>query len=278
MKNNSNITNLVIIGLLVLLALNTFHQPQASVAAQAPAAAAANPGVSPSSQEAECSTGRTVNVSGAAVVYVTPDRALIRLGVQSNGATPDATQAANFMEIQRVIGSIRALGVEARDISTDYYVVYPVYDDYSSLVIKGYRIDNTVSITLRDASLVDDVIIAALKAGANEVQDVQLYTSELRKYRDQAREMAMTAATEKAQALAGAAGAQTGCVLSINENTWTQYYGLWGGGRQTALYAQNVYTNASNSTGSGGSEADDAPVSLGQIAVRAEVNASFSLH
>ena len=237
---------------------------------------AAATAVAPSQADEACSNARSVQVSGAAVINVTPDRALIQLGVQSNGTTPESTQSANFQEIQRVTAAVRALGVADKDIATDYYIVYPVYSDYSSLVIKGYRIDNTVSITLRDISLVDDAIIAALRAGANEVQDVQFYTSELRKYRDEARALAMKAAGEKAAALAGAAGAQAGCVLTVSENTWSQYYGSWRGGRETTMWAQNVIQNAAPAQGST-AQGDDSPISLGQIAVRAEVNASYSL-
>jgi uncharacterized protein YggE len=264
MKLTSNLLNLAFLGVLVVLGLDSLH-PQEHASAQPTAIT-----------EDTCDSSRSVQVSGAAVVYVTPDRALLQLGVQSNGTTPDSVRSANAQDIQKVIRAIDALGVQAKDIATDYYIVYPIYEDYSSLVIKGYRIDNTVSITLRDVSLADDVIIAALKAGANEVQDVQFYSSELRKYRDQARALAMVAAGEKAQALAGAAGAQAGCILSINENTWSQYYGSWRGGRETALWAQNVIQNTSSSQGES-TQMDDSPITLGQIAVRAEVNASYSL-
>ncbi len=120
------------------------------------------------------------------------------------------------------------------------------------------------------------MIIAALKTGANEIQDVQFYTSELRKYRAPARELAMKAAGEKAGALASAAGAQAGCVLSISENTWAYYYGSWRGGREAALWAQNAIQNASSSQGES-AQMEESPVSLGQIAVRAEVSASYSL-
>jgi len=122
---------------------------------------------------------------------------------------------------------------------------------------------------------VDDVLIAALKTGANEVQDVQFYTSELRSYRDQARALAMQAAQEKAQALAGAAGAQADCVLHISENSWVSYYGGWRGGRQAAIWAQNVMQNSGGEAGT--VELGESPISLGQIAVRAEVSASYSL-
>ncbi len=180
---------------------------------------------------------------------MTPDRVLLQLGVQSNGTTPDGVRSENAHDIQKVVQAISALGVQQKDIATDYYLVYPIYDDYSSLVIKGYRIDNTVSITLRDINLVDDAIITALKSGANEVLDVQFYSSELRKYRDQARALAMNAAGEKAQALAEEAGAGAGCILSISENTWSNYYGSWRGGRETALWAQNVIQNSSSYQG-----------------------------
>ncbi len=264
MKPTSNFINKAIVCALVLLVLSSWR-PQAAAVALSPAPA-----------QVACDSGRSVHVSGTAVVYVTPDRALIQLGVQSNGATPDETRNANGREIQRVINAVRALGVEDKDIATDYYIVYPIYDDTNSLVIKGYRIDNTVSITLRDVSLADDAIVAALKSGANEVQDVQFYTSQLRAVRDQARELAMKAASEKAQALAGAAGAQAGCVLSVSENTWSHYYGLWRGGRQSALWTQNVATNASPSLDAP-APSEDTPISLGQIVVQAEVSASFSL-
>ncbi len=264
MKPTSNLFQLAVIAVLVVLVLGAYH-PQPAIEAQAQAPA-----------DSACDTKRTVQVSGAAVINVTPDRALIQLGVQSNGSTPDSTQLANVQEIQRVITAVRTVGVDAKDIATDYYIVYPVYDDYSSLVIKGYRIDNTVSITLRDVNLADDVILAALRVGANEVQDVQFYTSELRKYRDQARSLAMQAASEKAAALAETAGARTGCLVSVNESSSYQYFGSWRGGRATALWAQNTIQNVASPQGEP-FLGEDSPITLGQIAIRAEVTASYSL-
>lgn len=264
MKTWLSTINLIILGLLVGLVMITWQQPQPAMVLAA------------SGSEGTCDSSRSVQVSGAAVINVVPDRVLLQLGVQTNGTNPESVQDANEQEIQRVIRAVLALGVESKDIATDYYLVYPIYDNYNSLYIKGYRIDNTISITLRDVHLVEDVLVAALRSGANEVQDIQFYTSELRAYRDQARQLAMKAAHEKAQLLAGAAGAQTGCVLTISENTWTSYYGSWRGGREMALWAQNVVQNASVSSNSSSQE-DDAPISLGMIAVRAEVVASYSM-
>lgn len=255
--------NPILTGIL-LISLVVFSWPSNPVKAAQPA------------KEADpiCDTGRLIQVSGTAVVNVTPDRVLIHLGVQSNGATPQSVEKANSATINRVIQALKAQQIEDKDIVTDWYVIEPVYDGYESLYIKGYRIHNTIAITLRDLSQVNQVLIEALSAGANQVVRVEFYLSDLRTYRDQARDLAMNAAREKAQDLAEAAGAQTGCVMSINENTWSYYNGGWFG-QSRDLWTQNTTQNIAPS---GTTPLETGPVDLGQIAVRAEVNAAFSLN
>jgi len=267
MKSQSNLLNTILVCLVLFLAINT------GVPNLTARAAEGNP--APSSSENSCSTGRTIGVSGTAVVNVTPDRALVQLGVQSNGRTPQLTEAANSATIFRVIKAIKKLGISEKDIVTDRYVIDPVYDDYNSLTIEGYRIYNMVAITLRDIELANDVIIAALGAGANQVVNVEFYLKDLRKYRDQARELAMVAAGEKAQDLAEAAGAEAGCVLSISENTWSYFSGGWWG-RNNNLWTQNTVQNIPTANGPEGSS-EFGPVNLGMISVRAEVSASYAL-
>jgi uncharacterized protein YggE len=217
---------------------------------------------------------RTVHVSGTAVVNVKPDLATLQLGVQSNGTTPDEVRTVNATAMQKVIKALSDLGIENKDISTDIYVIDPVYENYDSLYIKGYRINNVLEVTIRDVSKTSDVVAAALKAGVNQVIDLQFYTSDLRKYRDQARQLAIQAASEKAKALAGAAGAETGCVQEITENTSTSYNGWWYGRNQN-LATQNVMQNVAPASGNSGDMED--PISLGQIAIRAEIDVTYGL-
>ncbi|MCG2787259.1 MAG: SIMPL domain-containing protein [Anaerolineae bacterium] len=227
-----------------------------------------------------CDPNRSIQVSGTAVVNVTPDRVLIQLGVQSNGSSAAKVEAANSKTIQRVVNALKKLGVAQKDIVTDRYIIEPVYDDYNSLKIKGYRINNVVAITLSDLSKVNLVLTAALEAGANQVLNTEFYLSDLRTYRDQARTMAMTAAKEKAGDLARAAGSDIDCVLNINENTWS-YFNGWGwyggGGSSRDLWTQNAVQNAAPPAEAAGALSESGPISVGQISVRAEVSASFSL-
>ena len=242
-------------------------QPPAQAATPTPAPAAPTP------EPDTCSSGRTILVSGAAVVNVTPDRVLIQLGVQSNGVTVSEVESANTRAIRQVLQALRGQGIAEKDLATDWYVIDPIYEDYDSLFIKGYRINNLVAVTLREVRKVSPVIAAALKAGANQVVSVEFYTSQLRAYRDQARALAMKAAGEKAAALAAAAGARTGCVLSIQEDSWSTFNSWWGRGNQN-LWAQNVVQNSGSGTPG---VSDEGPVSLGQISVRAEVSVSYEL-
>ena len=265
MKHLSTTRNAILVAVMIFLALSLWL-PQKNILAAPPAI---------QTTTATCDSSRSVQVSGSASINVIPDRVLIQLGVQSNGKTTREVQAANSASIEDVIRALKAQGIPDKDIATDWFVIEPVYDDYSSLYIKGYRINNMVAVTLRDASKTSKVIAAALEAGANQVVNVEFYTSELRKYRDQARELAVKAAAEKAQALATAAGTETGCVLHINENTWSYYSGWWYGRNQN-LWSQNTVQNAAPAAGASGS-GNDEPLSLGMISIRAEVGVTYGL-
>ncbi|MBI3162757.1 MAG: SIMPL domain-containing protein [Chloroflexi bacterium] len=276
MKQTPAYINSILLAVIAFLLLST-SLPVSSVQAAPP---------SPTSEpvtttQTSCDSTRTVQVTGTALINVTPDRALIQLGVQSNGATVDMVEFANSAAINKVIKALKAQGVDPKDISTDFYMIEPVYENYDSLYIKGYRINNTVSVTVRDVKKANAILGAALKAGANQVANVEFYTSDLRKYRDQARELAMTAAKEKAQALADAAGAKADCVLNINENSWSYYNGWWwwwGNQSQQNVWTQNTVQNAAPSGGGNSSAGSgDEPLSLGTISVKAEVSATFGL-
>jgi uncharacterized protein YggE len=257
----------IVIALIMLFNLLPTMRAQAFAATATPTAAAVN-------VPAVCDTTRSVQVSGTSLINVVPDRALIQLGVQSNGSSPADVEQDNSTAINKIMRVLKNLGIDAKDISSDLYYVEPVYSSYDSLSIKGYRINNTVAVTLRDISKVNTVISTALESGANQIINVELYTSDLRKYRDQARGLAVKAASEKADLLATSAGAQRGCVLSITENVYSYYNGWWMG-QSNNIWAQNVTQNAA--PGNNVPSPEEGAVSLGQIAVRAEVTVTYSL-
>ena len=275
MKQIQTIVNTVLAcALIFLLIVTGLPNLQARAATPTPP-----PPATETASRSACDASRTIQVSGTAVVNVKPDRALIQLGVQSNGRSAKEAQAKNTVTINKVTKALKALGIESKDIATDWYTIEPLYEDYDSLYIKGYRIYNIIEVTVRDVDKANDAIVAAFQAGANQVVNVEFYTSELRKYRDQARAMAMKAASEKAKALAQTAGADTSCVLNINENT-SSYFNGWGWWWSRYGNNQNQYQNSVQNIAPTGGESptsDDGPISTGMISIRAEVSATFSL-
>ena len=100
----------------------------------------------------------------------------------------------------------RDFHIDEGDIQTDSIHVEMAYDSHDGTVVDYYQVTKSVQVFLRDVSKFEPLLTGVLRAGANHIYDVQFSTSELRKYRDQARALAVKAAIEKANDLASAAG------------------------------------------------------------------------
>src|SRR5438105_15796579 len=90
----------------------------------------------------------------------------------------------------------------------------------------GYYMTKNITITLRDISKFEKLITEALKLGTNYINGIHFQTTELRKFRDQARLDAIRAAKEKAIALAAELGQKIGKPITITENQIQPYYGM----------------------------------------------------
>jgi len=236
----------------------------------------ARPVAPPDVAAAQTGPKGTIRTTGTAVIRVQPDKATLRLGVQTFADAPRESQARNARIVEQVLQAIRDEGVPAQDIATDYFALRPEYDNlkHGERKIVGYWTDNAVVVTLRQVDKLSDVLAAALEAGATTVDDVTFSTTRLRELRDQARAMAVKAAMEKARDLASAASLTAGDAQSISENSWSYYYGLWNSRGQWANAQQNVMQVASSS---GAPQLDDGEFSLGQIVVQAQVDLTVAI-
>ena len=169
--------------------------------------------------ELTAATG-TLSVTGNAAVTAVPDRASIAVGVSETSKDVAEAQRAANAKVDAILEAVKALGVEEKKIVTSNYSIYP-QSDYSSVTGKstlvGYQVSNTVTISLDDFTLLDSVIDAAVKAGANEMYGINFDVSTRSElYRD-ALEKAVQAAKDKAALLAEAAGVRLDCIREVNE-------------------------------------------------------------
>jgi uncharacterized protein YggE len=231
----------------------------------------------PASPSVPADVSRSINVNGEAVIYVIPDEAIVRLGIETFDPSLAIASAANGAIGIRIVKALRALGLEEKYIQADHAemeIVYP--KDGVAAGVAGYRVRRAYALTVRDVHRLDEVIGAALKNGANHLEGYELRTTELRKHRDDARKRAITAAREKAEALAGELGCTLGAPRSIGESYygWFGTRGSWGSWGYSASnqMTQNVSFSAGGSSGEGSASAP-----LGQIGVRAQVGVTFDL-
>jgi uncharacterized protein YggE len=154
----------------------------------------------------------SISVSAQGSTRVTPDRATVQIGVQTQGPTAAAASAENARVAQRVIAAIKALGIGAEQISTVNYSVNPEYRHIENRrpEVIGYMVHNTVVVDVRQIEQVGRVIDASLGAGANMINSLDFYASNTEEARRAALAAAVTKARVDAEVIARAAGGTLG--------------------------------------------------------------------
>lgn len=217
-----------------------------------------------------------ISVMGDAAINVAPDRVRLNFGVLTRNKSLDAAASVNDDTVRRVIAAVGKLGIADADIQTDNIRVSLGYDDHNSTLIDYYEITKGVQVTLRDVSKFEPLLMGALRAGANQIYDVEFSTSELRKYRDQARALAIKAAKEKADDLAAAAGFKVSA-KPLGVSAYNYGGGSWYGCCSTNRYGSQWVQNVVQNVAGGGGVGSEGTVALGKIAVTASVTMTFGI-
>lgn len=217
---------------------------------------------------------RLITVTGDAEVRVVPDEVILTLGVMTWDKNMDRAKRQNDEIVGRVLALTTEFGIEPEHVKTDYIGIEPRYRNgyYEASDFIGYFVRKSIVITLRDLSKFEDLLSGALDIGANYVLGIEFRTTELRKHRDEARALAIQAAREKAEAMAGELGQTVGEPQTIQEvqSGWWSGYNAWWGGNWSGAMAQNVIQELGE-----GVLAGDSSVAPGQIKVNARVTVSF---
>jgi uncharacterized protein YggE len=159
-----------------------------------------------------------IEVGGTGEAKVTPDRALVYLGVQTKGKTAALAGQENARLATAILDAVRAAGVAREQIGTMNYTVNPSYRYYADgrkPELTGYDASNTVRVEVRNLDLVGKVIDASLGAGANNVSGITFFASQLQATKHEALGQATTDARQSAEVMAKAAGGTLGALISI---------------------------------------------------------------
>ena len=235
-----------------------------------------------------------ISVSGSAEIKVVPDEVDLKVAVQTRDKDLETAKANNDKRVAGALAFLKSHGVKDKDIQTDFITIQPVYDNNEGpvdprtglpYVIKGdsmtpnfYLVQKAIGIKLTNVADFDTILTGLITNGVNVVGGVQFGTSELRKYKDQARTEAIKAAKEKADAMASALGVKVGKPDNITVNDWGGWSQWspngWGFGGGGGGFGANAFQNGSQNAG-GGSDENGPTFAVGQISVSASVNVTF---
>lgn len=183
-------------------------------------AAAACEGAPNAIAQSAPAASRTMTVSGVGEAAATPDMAIIRIGVETEGPSAAVALNNNSANMRGVIDTLKELGVEERDIQTSNLTVNPRYDYNNSQNrprLIGFVAGNTVTVQLRDLENVGAVLDETVQAGANTINQLTFAFADPKPLYDEARTAAVAHAKAQAELLSEAAGVRLGPILTIHD-------------------------------------------------------------
>lgn len=219
--------------------------------------AAAIPSVVDAQATSYTSAPPQIVVSANGEVVITPDRANIQLGVETQARTAALASTENNRKQNAVLAAIKTLGIPASAITTSSYSVSPIqrWDEKErKTIIDGYRVSNIVVVNVAKIEQTGAVIDGALASGANRVASLNFELSDPSKAREEAISKAVTQARREADVAAKAAGGSIMALLEITVNSFEQP-------RPMPVFAMAKMANAADST----------PVSEGTMTVQVTV-------
>lgn len=144
---------------------------------------------------------RTMTLTGQGQVTAVPNIAIIHLGVITTGENLRVIQEDNARIAQSIIQSLQRMGVS--DIKTFQYSIDRVYDyENGRQIDKGYSVRNILEIRTSNLDRVGSIIDTAVDAGANAVELISFDVSNREYYYQQALNIAIMNAMQKAKSIA----------------------------------------------------------------------------
>ena len=158
-----------------------------------------------------------ISVSGEGKIKVIPDQALITVGFQNSGAVAKEVKALNDEVVDRVIKFLKKMGIPATDFKTNNVSLNKGYDYEKKK--NNFQANQSLSVTLKDLSKYDDVMMGLNDAGVNTINGVEFKSSKMEEYEREARKKAIVDAKQKAADYVSVLGQKVGKALLITDNS-----------------------------------------------------------
>jgi uncharacterized protein YggE len=203
----------------------------------------------------------SIVVSGEGVMKVAPDQAWVRIGAESRSKNSKDAQQQNAAVMTAVQQKVASFGLPKDAIKTvgiDLQLEFDYRDGRQTP--RGYVARNTIEVRVDDLSKLGDVLDAAVASGATNLHGLRFDVKDREKREQQALQLAVTNAMEKAQAIASAAKRGIDRILRIEES-------FVGRAPQPMMMERVAAARADAST----------PVEAGELEIRAQVRLTAAI-
>jgi uncharacterized protein YggE len=170
----------------------------------------------------------TVTVTGVGHVAVVPDQLAFDLSVSVLRDDLDKALDDGNTAMQAVVDTLKSSGVADKDVQTTDLSMNPEYTPRKKgqpPVLIGYRVTQSVAVTVEDFDKASAIVTAALNAGGSGVRlnGLRLQVGDPDGSLEPARTAAVDQARAKAEEYAAHAGRELGEIVTISEVTDRDY-------------------------------------------------------
>jgi uncharacterized protein YggE len=214
--------------------------------------------VTPSQAQESKPMPRLISLNGHGEVKARPDMAVVNVGVMTQAPTAREALTQNTEAMEKVFASLKASGIEAKDVQTSNFMINPRYqydpNNAQPPRLIGYDVSNTVTVSVRKLDTLGVVLDKVVGEGSNQINGVLFAISDDEMLKDEARKLAVADAERKAKLYADAAHIALGQIMSVSEGNYQP--------PQPVPFAKAVRAEAASAV----------PIAEGEQAVAIDVN------
>jgi uncharacterized protein YggE len=202
-----------------------------------------------------------ISVTGEGKIKVVPDQAIVTVGFQNSGKDAKEVKTLNDEVVDKVIKFLKKSGILATDYKTNNVSLNKSYDFEKKKY--NFQANQSLSITLKDLSKYDEIMMGLNDAGVNSINGVEFKSSKMEDYERDARKKAMVNAQQKAADYVSVLGQKVGKALLITDNSQSYF--------PQPMYKGNMMAMAADES------VQRETLAIGEIEIVTNVSVTFAL-
>lgn len=155
----------------------------------------------------------TITVDASAETFAVPDIADVSFSIRKENKDLSVAQGEVEVLVGKALASLKALGIEDKDIKTSYYSANPRYEygkevclvyrcEDGERALVGYEVNQTINVTVRNLDSVGKVLASLGSSSVTDIYGPNFRIENEDSLKEKVREEAIAKAKEKAKTLA----------------------------------------------------------------------------